>query len=108
MTNRSKVLETMLVITAGLLACTGLAGASLLDDAREAARLLKERRFACGETVILEGSGGAAVYLIASGEATVSHDGIEVSRLGPGDHFGELGLVGSGLRMEDKGKDIVC
>jgi OOP family OmpA-OmpF porin len=31
------------LIAAGLLACTGLAAAGLLDDAREAARLLKER-----------------------------------------------------------------
>ena len=33
-------------------------------QAEQIGRLLKERRFAKGETVILEGSGGAAVYLI--------------------------------------------
>ena len=45
-----------------------------LDD-RELAqisRLLKERRFAEGETVVMEGSGGAAFFFIDSGEAAVS------------------------------------
>jgi phosphoenolpyruvate synthase/pyruvate phosphate dikinase len=51
-------------------------------------RLLKERRFAKGETVIMEGSGGAAFFIIESGEAIVSHKGVEVARLGPRDHFG--------------------
>jgi hypothetical protein len=35
-------------------------------------RLLKERRFVEGETVIMEGSGGAAFFIIESGTATVS------------------------------------
>jgi hypothetical protein len=41
-------------------------------QAEQIARLLKERRFAKGETVIMEGSGGAAFFLIDSGEAAVS------------------------------------
>jgi pyruvate,water dikinase len=79
-------------------------------QAEQIARLLKERRFACGETVILEGSGGAAVYLIASGEATVSHDGVEVTRLGPGDHFGEIALIDGGTRSATvtAASDLVC
>ena len=36
-------------------------------QAEQIARLLKERRFAKGETVIMEGSGGAAFFLIDSG-----------------------------------------
>lgn len=74
------------------------------------ARLLKERRFAQGETVIVEGSGGAAVYMIASGEATVSHNGTEVTRLGPGDHFGEIALIDGGPRSATvtAASDLVC
>ncbi len=74
------------------------------------ARLLKERRFAKGETVIVEGSGGAAVYMIASGEATVSHNGTEVTRLGPGDHFGEIALIDGGPRSATvtAASDLVC
>ena len=41
------------------------------------ARLLKERRFAKGETVIREGSGGAAFFIIDSGQAIVSSKGAD-------------------------------
>ena len=41
-------------------------------EAQQIARLFKERRFAQGETVVREGSGGAAFFVIDSGEATVS------------------------------------
>ncbi len=40
-------------------------------------RLLKERRFKQGETVIMEGTGGAAFFVIESGEASVSNKGVE-------------------------------
>ena len=50
-----------------------------LDESElgQIARLFKERRFAQGETVIQEGSGGAAFFVIDSGEATVSVGGQE-------------------------------
>ena len=41
------------------------------------ARLFKERRFAAGETVVKEGAGGAAFFVIESGEATVTVGGEE-------------------------------
>ena len=79
-------------------------------QAEQIARLLMERRFAKGETVIVEGSGGAAVYLIASGQATVSHDGNAVTTLGPGDHFGEIALIDGGRRSATvtAASDLVC
>lgn len=79
-------------------------------QAEQIGRLLKERRFAKGETVILEGSGGAAVYLIASGQATVSHKSTEVTTLGPGDHFGEIALIDGGPRSATvtAASDLVC
>ena len=46
-------------------------------EVEQIARLFKERRFAKGETVVREGSGGAAFFLIDSGEATVSVGGSE-------------------------------
>ena len=65
-------------------------------QAEQIARLLKERLFAKGETVILEGSGGAAFFFIDSGEAVVSSKGVQVATLGPGDYFGEIALIDGG------------
>lgn len=73
-------------------------------------RLLKERRFKQGETVIVEGTGGAAFFVIESGEAIVSHKGVEVAKLGPGDHFGEIALIDGGPRTATvtAATDLVC
>lgn len=74
------------------------------------ARLLKERPFAKGETIIMEGSGGAAFFLIDSGEATVSSKGVQVGTLGPGDYFGEIALIDGGPRLATvtAATDMVC
>ncbi len=64
----------------------------------QVARLLKERRFAQGETVIHEGSGAAAFYIIERGEAAVSRHGTKLNALGPGDHFGDIALIDGGPR----------
>lgn len=64
----------------------------------QVARLLKERRFAPGETVIHEGSGAAAFYIIDRGEAQVSRHGMALNTLGPGDHFGDIALIDGGPR----------
>ena len=68
-------------------------------EAQQIARLFKERRFAAGETVVKEGSGGAAFFLIDSGEATVSVGGKERGTLQAGDYFGEIALIDEGSRM---------
>jgi len=67
-------------------------------QAEQIARLLKVRHFAKGETVIVEGSGGAAFFLIDSGEATVTRKGVHLATLGPGDYFGEIALIDGGPR----------
>ena len=74
------------------------------------ARLLKVRPFAKGETVIMEGSGGAAFFLIDSGEATVTSKGVQVATLGPGDYCGELALIDGGPRSATvtAATDLVC
>jgi pyruvate,water dikinase len=68
-------------------------------EVEQIAALCKVRRFTPGEVVIREGSGGAAFYLIDSGEAMVSIRGVERGTLGPGDHFGEIALIDEGQRM---------
>ncbi len=68
------------------------------DEAAQVARLFKRRRFEAGETVAREGSGAAAFFLIDSGEAVVTVAGHERRRLGPGESFGEIGLIDEGAR----------
>ena len=68
-------------------------------EVEQIARRFKVRRFAAGDTVIREGSGGAAFFLIDSGEATVSIRGAERATLQRGDYFGEIALIDEGQRM---------
>jgi CRP/FNR family transcriptional regulator, cyclic AMP receptor protein len=67
-------------------------------ELQQVAQLFKERRFPVGETVMKEGLGGAAFFVIEAGEAVVSTDGRERARLGPGDYFGEIALIDEGAR----------
>lgn len=79
-------------------------------QSEQVARLLKQRRFARGETVIHEGSGAAAFFIIESGEAVVSSRGVAINTLGPGDHFGEIALIDGGPRSATvvASTDLVC
>src|SRR5918998_4807053 len=79
-------------------------------EAQQVARLFKPRRFAAGETVVREGSGGAAFFVVESGEATITIRGSERGRLAPGDHFGEIALIDEGSRMATitADTDLVC
>jgi CRP/FNR family cyclic AMP-dependent transcriptional regulator len=80
------------------------------DEVKQIARLFKERRFDEGETVVQEGSGGAAFYVIDSGEAKLFLAGEEHSTLKPGDHFGEIALIDEGTRTATitASTELVC
>jgi len=79
-------------------------------EVEQIARLFKQRHFSAGETVVMEGSGGAAFFLIDSGEATVSVAGNERSTLQQGDYFGEIALIDEGTRSATitASTDLVC
>ena len=79
-------------------------------ELKQVAELFKERRFAAGDVVIKEGSGGAAFYVVDSGEAVISIGGVEHGTLEAGDHFGEIALIDEGTRMATitAATDLVC
>ena len=65
-------------------------------EVQKIARLFKKRRFSKGETIVKEGSGGAAFFVIESGEAAVFIGGKQRTTLKPGDYFGEIALIDEG------------
>ena len=70
-------------------------------EPRELKRLgesFKERTFNAGEPVATEGEGGAGFFVIESGEASVTVQGDERGRLGPGDYFGDVAMIDQGDR----------
>ena len=79
-------------------------------DVELIAAMFKERRFAAGETVTKEGTGGAAFFVIESGEAIVSAGGRERAILTAGDYFGEVALIDEGARSATitARTDLVC
>jgi len=79
-------------------------------ELQQVAQLFKERHFPEGETVMKEGLGGAAFFVIETGEATVSVGGDERKRLKPGDFFGEIALIDEGARTATvtAATDLAC
>jgi CRP/FNR family transcriptional regulator, cyclic AMP receptor protein len=68
-------------------------------EVEDIAREFKPRSFPQGEVIIREGTGGAAFYVIESGEVTVTIGGDFRATLGPGDYFGEIALLDEGARI---------
>lgn len=63
------------------------------------ARDFSDRTFPGGAVVIREGDDrGIGFFVVADGEAVASVGGTEVSRLGPGSHFGEVALISDRVR----------
>jgi CRP/FNR family transcriptional regulator, cyclic AMP receptor protein len=51
-----------------------------------------------GDLLVREGASAHEFFLIEDGEAAVLEDGERVAMLGPGDFFGEIGLLETGRR----------
>lgn len=51
-----------------------------------------------GDLLVREGASAHEFFLIEDGEAAVLEDGERVAMLGPGDFFGEIGLIETGRR----------
>ncbi len=57
------------------------------------AHRFEEVVFAAGERVLRKGLSGGAMYLIIEGDAVVRVGEQEVTRFGPGEFFGEIGVL---------------
>jgi CRP/FNR family cyclic AMP-dependent transcriptional regulator len=68
-------------------------------EIHEIAGLFKVRKFSKGDIIVKEGLGGAAFFVIKSGEATVTIEGKPRATLTAGDFFGEIALIDEGTRM---------
>ena len=71
--------------------------------------MLVERRFEAGATVVTEGAPGRSMFIVHSGELVVSKLGssghvLRISRLQPGDFFGEMTL----LEMQNRSATVVA
>ena len=62
------------------------------------ARVMRERRFAAGDTVTKEGATGVGFFIIEEGTADVTVAGAPVGSIGPGDYFGEVALLTGSAR----------
>ena len=69
--------------------------ADLSDDAlRELSVWLDEVKVSGGKHLVDEGDYAYNLFVILEGKAQVIRDGEEVAELGPGDFFGEMGVLG--------------
>jgi CRP-like cAMP-binding protein len=68
-------------------------------ELKQLAASFTERFFPAGTVVVKEGDErGIGFFVITDGSARVSADGQDIAVLGPGDHFGEIALVGERVR----------
>ena len=72
---------------------------TLDDDAlREFAVWVDEIKVSKGKQLVEEGDYAYDLFVIEDGEAEVTRDGDHVADLGPGDFFGEMGVLSKGQR----------
>jgi CRP-like cAMP-binding protein len=63
------------------------------------AKDFKERSVPAGTVIIRQGDDhGMGFFVVSAGEAVVTVDGNEVSRIGPGSYFGEIALISDRIR----------
>jgi CRP-like cAMP-binding protein len=79
-------------------------------DLEQLAAQMHERRFREGAEVTSEGAGGAGFFIIAEGNADVAVGGDHRTALGPGDFFGEIALIDTGVRTASitATTDLLC
>src|SRR5919109_2326003 len=59
----------------------------------ELAKVTEDMEVDEGKALTREGKSGSEFFVIVEGEVSVTKDGSEIRRLGPGDFFGEIALL---------------
>jgi len=65
------------------------------------ARSFKELKYATGDVIVRKGEAGIGFYLITDGTVEVRSDGRVLSKLGPGQFFGEMSVLDGQPRSAD-------
>ena len=68
------------------------------EDLAPLARVAMEETFPEGERIFEEGEMGDSLYVIVRGRVGISHVGETIARLGPGEAFGEMGVLDAASR----------
>jgi CRP/FNR family cyclic AMP-dependent transcriptional regulator len=71
------------------------------QDLKLVAKLSQERKFESGHTIVSKGEAGIGFYLILEGSVEVRSDGRTLSKLGPGQFFGEMSIFDNQPRSAD-------
>jgi uridine kinase len=82
----------------GALSLNPLLGSFGPDDWPPFAKYLEVVRFPAEARVVEEALEGQDMYFIVEGEARISRAHMDLGRIGPGAHFGELALIARSLR----------
>lgn len=68
------------------------------DNLKVIATYAEEKSVSDGEVLVREGDFSYDLIAIEEGSAAVTRDGSEIATLGPGDYFGEVGVMGNQMR----------
>ena len=70
-------------------------------ELRVIARSFKELKYESGDIIVRKGEAGIGFYLVADGSVEVRSDGKVLSKLGPGQFFGEMSILDGQPRSAD-------
>jgi len=71
------------------------------QDLKLVAKLSHERSFQIGQAIVTKGEAGVGFYLILEGAVEVKSGGKSLSKLGPGQFFGEMSIIDNQPRSAD-------
>jgi CRP/FNR family cyclic AMP-dependent transcriptional regulator len=71
------------------------------QDFKAIVKVAKQHEFESGDTIVKKGEEGAGFYLVLDGAVEIRSNGNTLSRLGPGQFFGEMSVVDAQPRSAD-------